>query len=210
MEQTTNSRVALAYALGGLAIALRMLSDWIFPRGGPLAYQLLQGGLLLGALLLLAPGLDRVFVKGGETRRALKIALWCAPAGLLIGLVDALISYGRPAWPSPDQLLVPIANNLFFPAVEELEFRGFALSWFLRKKVPVPASIAAITILSALAHAHRFWSIDPRAWFFLLALNLFWTLIVARTRSLWGGYAAHAAWNIFVLLPELGLGTNLR
>lgn len=206
----TMSKTQIAYLLAGIAIGLRLASDWIFRQGGPFSYQLVQAFFLLLAIAFLAPQWHEVFLAKGRFRSALKIALWAAPIGLLMGIGDAILSYGRLYWPSWNQIILPIANNLFFPAVEELEFRGFALSWLFKKKIGKPLVIALIVTISSLAHAHRFWVIDLRAWFFVIALNLFWTWLVARTQCLWGGYIAHSLWNIFVGLPLYGLGINIR
>lgn len=159
------SKTQIAYLLAGIAIGLRLASDWIFRQGGPFSYQLVQAFFLLLAIAFLAPQWHEVFLAKGRFRSALKIALWAAPIGLLMGIGDAILSYGRLYWPSWNQIILPIANNLFFPAVEELEFRGFALSWLFKKKIGKPLVIALIVTISSLAHAHRFWVIDLRAWF---------------------------------------------
>ncbi len=62
-------RNSMSFGLAGLAILLRIASDWLFPGGGPLPYQMLQAVLLIAALGVLHPNLDGVFLRGGRVRR---------------------------------------------------------------------------------------------------------------------------------------------
>ncbi len=210
MRSTNEVHKRTAFTLAGMAIVLRMASDWIFPQGGPLPYQLLQALLLLLALIFLRHSLDLIFLRGGQKQLAIRIGLLGIPLGLIVGLGTAWFEYGRPLWPSFIQMALLIANNLFFSAVEELEFRGFLLSWFSRRNMAPRIVILVVAVLATLAHAHRFLQFDIRSIAFTLAVNVWWTWIVYRTRSLWGAWVAHATWNIFVLLPVLGSGINIR
>lgn len=204
------ARRALAFGLAGAALALRLASDWLFREGGPLTYQLAQALLLAAGLLVLAPAHEVVFLRGGEFRRSVQLGLVAAPLGLAAGLGDALMELGGPRWPSPAAAVLPIANNLFFSAIEELEFRGFLLAWLLARRVRPALALVIVAALATLAHVHRLWAGDVRAVAFTAGLAAWWTWIALRTRSLWGAWVAHALWNVFVLLPELGLGRNLR
>ena len=199
----------VAYFLGLAALGLRLLSDWFFPAGGPLWYQILQCALLITALPFL-PRLDEVFLSGGLLSASIRLGFLGIPLGLFFGLGDAFMEYGHPSWPSFLQTLGPIINNLFFSAVEELEFRGFLLSFLLKLRIHVRAAFTFTVLMALVAHAHRLWHPDLRALAFTLALNAWWTWLVLRTRSLFGAWVAHASWNIFVVLPELGRGGNIR
>lgn len=210
MSLTNQVRERIAFTLAGAAIILRMASDWIFPQGGPLTYQIIQAFLLLLAIIFIRQRLDLIFLRGGRIQLAIKLALLGIPLGLIFGLGDAWMEYGHPLWPSITQLIILVANNLFFPAVEELEFRGFLFSWLLRRNISPRSVILIVSILSALAHAHRFWQFDIRSIVFTISVNVWWTWIVYRTRSLWGAWIAHATWNISVLLPVLGSKVNIR
>lgn len=210
MRLTNKVRKRIAFTLAGIAIILRMSSDWIFPHGGPLPYQLLQALLLLLALIFLRQHLDLIFLRGGQKQLAIRIGLLGIPFGLIFGLGNAWVEYGRPLWPSFIQMALLVVNNIFFTAVEELEFRGFLFSWLLRRNISPRFVILIVAILASLAHAHRFWQLDIRSIAFTIAVNVWWTWIVYRTRSLWGAWVAHATWNIFVLLPILGSGINTR
>lgn len=210
MRLSSRTRDLIAYTLAGVAIVLRLASDWIFPGGGPFLYQLLQAFLLLVALLFLWQHLETVFLRGGQTRLAIKIGLLGIPLGLMFGFGSARLEYVRPLWPSPAQLGFMVANNIFFSAVEELEFRGFLLSWLGKRKLSPVLIVLLVTTLAALAHAHRFWQGDIRSIAFTIAANAWWTWLVYRTRSIWGAWIAHSTWNIFVLLPVLGSATNIR
>lgn len=176
----------MAFILAGAAIILRMASDWIFPRGGPLTYKIIQAFLLLLAIILIRQPLELIFLRGGRTQLAIKIGLLGIPLGLIFGFGDAWIEYGRPLWPGFSQLIIPVANNLFFPAVEELEFRGFLYSWLSRRNISPRSIILIVSILATLAHAHRFWQFDTRSIVITFAVNIWWTWIVYRTHSLWG------------------------
>lgn len=199
----------VAYSLGLAAVALRLLSDWLFPRGGPLWYQIVQCALLVIALPFL-PRLDEVFLSASLLSTSIRLGLLGIPLGFFFGIVDAYLEYGHPIWPSLLQALGPIANNLFFSAVEELEFRGFLLSFLLKLGIRVRNAFTITVLIAFLAHAHRLWHPDLRALVFTLVLNVWWTWLVVRTRSLLSAWIAHASWNIFVVLPELGMGINIR
>ncbi len=203
-------RETFGFALGGVAVLLRMASDWLFPRGGPLPYQLAQAAFLALGLALLWPRRERVFLAGGDLRASLRGALWAVPLGLAGGAALAYLRFHALLWPGPGQLLPPLANNLFFSAVEELEFRGFFLGWLTRRGVRPWRAIPLVALTHTLAHVHRLWSGDVAALAVTLAVTLWWTWLVVRTKSLWGAYAAHFAWNVLVLLPQLGSGLNLR
>ncbi len=47
------NRVRIVFILAGAAIFLRMASDWIFPLGGPLTYQIIRASLLLLAIIFI-------------------------------------------------------------------------------------------------------------------------------------------------------------
>jgi membrane protease YdiL (CAAX protease family) len=203
-------RANLGFTLGGVAVILRLASDWLFSQGGPFPYQLAQAALLALGLAVIWPRRDLVFVAGGDSRASLRRGLWAVPLGLVVGLVSARLRFGTLLWPGPGQLPVPLANNVFFCAVEELEFRGFFLGWALRRGLRPSWAIGVVAVTHTLAHMHRFWNADVVAIASTLAVTLWWTWLVARTRSIWGGYLAHLVWNVLLLLPELGGGVMIR
>jgi membrane protease YdiL (CAAX protease family) len=203
-------RVNLGFALGGVAVVLRLASDWLFSQGGPSPYQLAQAALLALGLAVIWPRRDLVFLAGGDSRASLRRGLWAVPLGLVAGLGGAWLRFGAVTWPALGQLPLPLANNLFFCAVEELEFRGFFLGWALRRGLRPSWAIGIVAVTHTLAHAHRFWNGDGVAIVSTLAVTLWWTWLVARTRSIWGAYLAHLVWNVLLLLPELGSGVMIR
>ena len=202
MTISKRTREIIAFVLAGTAIILRMLSDWIFPNGGPLNYQFLQAFLLFIALIFIWKHLEIVFLRGGNMRSAIRIGLLGIPLGFLFGLGGAWLEYGKPQWGSLSQIFFMVLNNLFFSAVEELEFRGFLMSWLRRRNISPILVIMIVTLIAALVHWHRFLQGDVRSIIITIAVNAWWTWLVYRTKSLWGGWIAHATWNIFVLLPS--------
>ena len=113
--------------------------------------------------------------------------------------------------PNVERLVPAVSYNLFFPVVEELEFRGFVLGWLLRRGVKTRVAFCIVGALSSLAHAHRFVPpVDFRSVVFTIGIAAWWTWIELRTRNLIGSAVAHASWNIGVLWPLLGLPGNIR
>lgn len=206
----SSPRVTLAFSLAGIAIVLRMASDWLFPTGGPLPYQLAQATCLTLALVALWPNLSIVFLQGGDTRSAIQQGLLAIPLGLSVGLGWAWLRFGGPQWPTFDQLTGPIASNVFFTAVEELEFRGFLLAWLLRRGLSPTAALWLQAIIHTLAHIHRLWQGDFLSLAMTLLVTAWFGWLTYRTRSVWGAWVAHLSWNLGILLPELGTGLNIR
>ena len=195
-------REVAAFTLAGLAILLRMASDWLFAQGGPLWYQGIQAALLVIAIALIGPRLDLIFLKGGNNRASIREGLLAVPLGLAFGLLGAFALYGGLTLPSLDTAAVVIGNNLFFPAVEELEFRGFMLAWLLHRKISPGIAIALTAIVHVVAHPHWAWSGQYYMLVISLAVFLWYGSIVVRTHSLWGAYVAHASFNILGFLPQ--------
>ncbi|MFQ6104013.1 MAG: CPBP family intramembrane glutamic endopeptidase [Candidatus Glassbacteria bacterium] len=209
-NKLTSKRERLAFIFAAFAIILRMASDWIFATGGPLPYQLLQAFFLFISILILRHDLEVIYLRGGQIRLSIKWGLLAIPLGFIFGLGDAFLSYGRPLWPDLPEFCFMAANNVFFSAVEELEFRGFLLLWLMRKKISPTLIILIVALVASLAHSHRFLEFDIRSIVITIAVNAYWTWIVYRTRCIWGAWVAHATWNIFVLLPILGTSNNIR
>ena len=199
-------RERIAFGAMAIAVALRLASDWLFASGGPFPYQLAQAALLGFALILLWPRFETVFLKDRQHQLSVFEGLLALPLGLLLGLGTAWMSYGELKMPSPNLTALMIANNLFFPAVEELEFRGFLLGWLSRRKLPSLLAVILVAVLHMLAHPHYLWEGK-----YVNALSVFlmgsWLgSLTLRTRSLWGAYVAHALFNISYFLPLIGAG----
>ncbi len=203
------TRETLGFVLAGIAIALRMASDWMFASGGSLLYQIAQALLLLLALIAIWSRREIVFLKGGNTRRAILEALLALPIGLILGLALAMMRYRGLQLPTLEQATVMIANNLFFPAIEELEFRGFFLGWLIQRKMAPVLAVWIVAIIHLLAHIHYFWQGN---WMTIVTvfLSLLWFgWLTVRTKSLWGAYVAHALFNISAFFPVIG-AVNIR
>lgn len=194
-------REPVAFTVAGIAILLRLASDWLFAQGGPFWYQSIQAVLLIVAIALIWPRLDKVFLKSGDNKASIREGLIAIPLGLAFGLLGAFAIYHDLTLPSLDQALVVIGNNLFFPAVEELEFRGFMLAWLLSRKVSPGIAIVIAAAVHVLAHPHWFWGGQYYMLVLSLLVFLWYGSLVVRTRSLWGAYIAHASFNIFGFLP---------
>jgi membrane protease YdiL (CAAX protease family) len=202
-------RKRVAFGLAGAAIILRMASDWIFPNGGPLYYQAIQAGLLLLAIILLWQQLETVFLKGGNVKSSVLAGLLAIPFGIIGGLAIAWTRFGGVQWPTLAQAAILIGNNLFFPVVEELEFRGFFLSWMLEKRVSSGYAVWLVAGIHLLAHIHLFLQHNYTMVVITLLVFVWYGFITVRTRSLWGAVIAHASVNIFGFLPSAGSGTDI-
>ncbi|OGO63299.1 MAG: hypothetical protein A2Z45_03365 [Chloroflexi bacterium RBG_19FT_COMBO_55_16] len=200
------SRETVAFSLAGVSILLRIASDWLFSTGGPLPYQMLQAAFLLLALIALWPHLDLVYLKSGLSRRAIQEGLLALPLGFLAGMAIAWMQFGEPRWPTVAQAVRMLANNLFFPAVEELEFRGFLLAWLISRKLAPTLAVWLAAALHTFAHPHYLWDGNYLSFVSLFILLAWFGGLTLRTRSLWGAYLAHALWNISFFLPLLGAG----
>ena len=205
----TLNRKRVALGLAGVAIILRMGSDWIFPKGGPLYYQGIQAGLLLLAVLCLWPRLDTVFLTGGRFKSSIREGLLAVPISLVAGLAVSWFLFGGPKWPTLAQAAIVIGNNLFFPMVEELEFRGFFLSWTLERGVSPSLAIWLVAVMHLVAHMHLFWQHNWILAGTTLLLFVWFGSLTVRTRNLWGAFVAHASANIFMFLPTIGSGIDI-
>jgi len=107
------------------------------------------------------------------------------------------------------QAAILIGNNLFFPVVEELEFRGFFLSWMLEKRVSAGYAVWLVAGIHLLAHIHLFLQHNYTMVVVTLLVFVWYGFITVRTRSLWGAVIAHASVNIFGFLPSAGSGTDI-
>ena len=203
-----SARTAVVFGLAGLAIALRLASDWVFPRGGPLEYQLAQALLLVIAIGVLGSDRDQIFLRGGSPRPGLREIAIAIPLAFAGGLALAYARFGGPQWPTWNRAAVIVGNNLFFPAVEEVEFRAFLLAWVLRVTGRARLSIWLVAAVHTLAHAH--WLFDRNAVMLATSFALFawYGSLTLRTRSIWPAIAAHAAVNIFGFLPTTGGGAR--
>lgn len=81
-------RQQLGFGLAGIAILLRMSSDWLFAEGGPLPYHLVQASLLMLALAAIWSHREIVFLKGGRVRRAVLEGSLAIPLGLVLGVTQ--------------------------------------------------------------------------------------------------------------------------
>jgi membrane protease YdiL (CAAX protease family) len=199
----------VAFGIAAIAILLRMLSDWLFATGGPLSYQLLQVVLLLLALLILRPRLEIVFLRTGQTKQSIRDGALAIPLAFLGGLIFAYMRFGRPQWPTFNNAMVMIANNLFFPVVEELEFRGFFLAWLLGRKISPTLAVWLTAIMHLFAHVHLFWQGNFLMVCITLLVFVWYGWLTLRTRSLWGAFVAHTSVNIFSFLPTTGSGIDI-
>lgn len=209
MQFKSIPRTTVAFSLAAVAILLRMISDWLFATGGPLPYQLLQATLLLLALPILWPRLDIVFLRAGQPARAIREGALAIPLALLGGLALAYMRFGGPQWPTFNNAMVMIANNLFFPVVEELEFRGFFLAWLLGRKMSPALAVWLTAIVHLFAHVHLFWQGNFLMAGITLLVFVWYGWLTLRTRSLWGAFVAHASVNIFGFLPTAGSGLDI-
>ena len=201
-----SSREKIGFGLGWVAILLRLASDWIFSSGGPLAYQLLQAAFLALGIACLWPNVHAVFLTNGRHLPSIREGLVALPVGLVLGTVTAYTRFGALQWPTIGQTIAPIADNVFFTAVEELEFRGFLLALLLRLGVRSPTAVWLQAIVHTLAHTHRLWQGYYLSLVGTLLITMWLGSLALRTRSLWGPWVAHLSWNVAILLPELGTG----
>ena len=168
MTLDLHTREKMAFGIAALAVLLRFASDWLFASGGPLPYQMLQA-ILLGSALF---------------KRSVREGLLALPLGLFLGFGSAWMSQGGLQPPPLDMAVVVIANNLFFPAVEELEFRGVLLGWLSRTKLSPMLAVFFVAILHMLAHPHYLWEGNYISALSVLLAGLWWGSVTLRTRSL--------------------------
>ena len=155
------------------------------------------------ALVLLSPDREIVFLRGGENRLSIKGGVLAFPMGMLAGLGIAFSQSSGLQWPDPGQAVAMITNNLFFPAVEELEFRGFLLGWMVRNRIQPSLAIWLVAIIHTLAHPHYLWQGNYVSFVGIFFLTAWFGWLTIRTHSLWGAYIAHALWNISFFIPTV-------
>lgn len=97
--------------------------------------------------------------------------------------------------------LTVLSTGLVAPVVEELAFRGVALGSLL-ERWPVGISVVVAAVVFALLHGSA-WQFAPML---VLGLGLGW--LAARHRSLWPALAAHAGYNIVLVVVGLLAGAR--
>jgi membrane protease YdiL (CAAX protease family) len=198
-------RQAVALAVGGAAVVLRMASDWLPPGLASIATPGLQAALLALGVALLNPEFHLIFLRGGEPRRGLAMGILFLPFALVMGLVAAQMRFGGPQWPtSLGQVAGQLFGSALFTAIEELEFRGFLLAILLSLRMKPPAAVATQAVFHTLAHIHRAWEGNYLGLVAPLMLTLWFGWLTVRTRSLLGAWATHFSWNLGIAIPELG------
>jgi len=206
MNADLSRRTRLGYSLGGCAIALRLLSDWIFPLGGPLWYQLVQGALLAGAVVVMRRDLSKIYLKDGDDRRGVYMALMFIPFGVILGIGYSLMLYGSVVLPSTQAWIFMVGNNLFFPLVEELEFRGYFLSAVTTSGVSGGWANLLQAAVHTFAHAHYFFQGNITIILLTFGVFLWLGFIVLKTKSLLGAWIGHASYNIALFTFLIGSG----
>ncbi len=206
MNADLSRRTRLGYSLGGCAIALRLLSDWTFPLGGPLWYQLVQGALLAGAVIVMRRDLSKIYLKGGDNRRGVYMALMFIPFGVILGIGYSLMLYGSVVLPSTQAWILMVGNNLFFTLVEELEFRGYFLSAVTTSGVSGGWANLLQAAVHTFAHAHYFFQGNITNILLTFVVFLWLGYIVLKTKSLLGAWIGHASYNIALFTFLIGSG----
>ena len=206
MNRDWSRRTKLGYSLGGSAIALRLLSDWIFPLGGPLWYQLVQGVLLAVGVIVMRRDLSKIFLKGGDDRRGVYMALMFLPFGVILGIGYSLMLYGSVVLPSAQAWISMVGNNLFFPLVEEFEFRGYFLSGVTTSGVSGGWANLLQAAIHTFAHTHYFFQGNFASILLTFVVFLWLGFIVLRTKSLLGAWIGHALYNIALFTFLIGSG----
>lgn len=206
MKGDWSRRTRLGYSLGGCAIALRLLSDWVFPSGGPLWYQLVQGALLAAAVIIMRHDLSKIYLKGGDDRRGVYMALMFLPFGLILGILYSLMLYGSVVLPDAQAWILMVGNNLFFPLVEELEFRGYFLSAVTTSGVNGGWANLLQATIHTFAHAHYFFEGNTANILLTFVVFLWLGFIVLKTKSLLGAWIGHASYNIALFTFLIGSG----
>lgn len=202
--------VVLGLGLAAIAIVLRLASDWVFPAGGPLWYELTQWLLLVTAVFALGSRKHLAFVAGGDTRASIRAGLRFVPYLIVVAICLLILRHGELHWPGAAALALVIANNLFFPAVEELEFRGFFLGCLVARSVPAMYAVWLVAFVHLLAHLHWFREGNVPMLVLSLALFVLYGRIAVRTKSVVGSYVAHAAVNTIGFTALSLIGAPLR
>ena len=174
--------------LGPLPLVVTSLLDgaWIvLAMAGVLFWRL---GAVLGPLRLgLRPGWGTLglAVGGGLFGAAVATALH--------ELFSTGDSYMAQLSSTASGLLAITVIALALPVVEELYYRGLIYG-ALRSRLPAAAAVAVITVWFAAVHATQVagdWIALP----IIAAMGLLWTVLRARTDSLWPGIVSHLTYN---------------
>jgi membrane protease YdiL (CAAX protease family) len=176
------------------------------PQLGPVPLvvtSLLDGGwttLTLAAVLfwrlgaVLGPLRLGVMPSGGVMGLALGGGLLgAAVASVMHALMSTGDSYMAQLSATQEGLAAITVIALALPVVEELYYRG-VLYGALRSRLPAFAAIGVVTIWFAAVHATQVagdWIALP----IIAGMGLFWTVLRARTESLWPGLVSHLAYN---------------
>ena len=139
------------------------------------------------------------------------LGLYALPAKLAalhLGGLSADLTAGRPWWPLPRVLLLPVLLLLFLlqGGLEELVVRGYIYR-ALRERGPAGAAALASSVLFALLHLANP-DVDAVALVNIVLAGLILAALVERSGSLWGATVAHGTWNFalscLVSLPVSG------
>lgn len=208
MDTKLSKESKLGYGLGGCAIVLRLVSDFVFSSGGPLWFQLIQAALLVAAVFVMRNHLSRIYLTGGNNKPGVRMALSVVPIALALSIGFALFRYGTIILPSAQTWIILVGNNLFFPLVEELEFRGYLLSAFTTAGLNGKWANLLVASIHTFAHAHYFFQGNITSIVLTFAIFLWLGNIVLKTRSLLGAWVGHASYNIILFTFLIGFGYN--
>ncbi len=101
--------------------------------------------------------------------------------------------------------MLVVANNLFYPLVEEIEFRGFFLGFLKMRGLRSGLSVLAQASLFLLAHHKYIWQQNWVSFIVVFVSALIFGFGTIRSRTILGAYIVHAASNILIFVLGFSL-----
>lgn len=128
-----------------------------------------------------------------ETAKGFLAGFGMLSAAVLLAFLSGSLVFGGFCSPSPAALLLFLAAFLVQGTSEEVLLRGFYLQTSIGRVPPAAAVIANAAVFAALHLRNP--GIGPLAFFNLMLVGVFFSLLTLGSGSLWGAAAAHGMWN---------------
>lgn len=159
--------------------------------------QIVELVLILGAVYLAGASRGEFFISSENFVKSflfsLPILIW-----ILLFVVFNILYLNVLETPPVDFALFVIANNLFYPPVEEIEFRGFLLGFLQIAGLNSALSVLAQALLFLLAHHRYLWQQDWISFPFVFVSALVYGVGTIKSKTILGAYAVHAVNNILL------------
>ncbi len=201
-DKLTERSLRYSLILSILALAGRFLHEpirWYMSHSMVMVTQFVEFSLILGAIYFAGSYRGKFFINCRNTVKSLRYSLPIL-VYIILFVVFNLLFRNISKTPSMEHVLLVIANNLFYPLVEEIEFRDFLLGFLRMSNMRLLRSVFVQSLFFLLAHHRYIWQQDWISFPFVFVSAFIYGYGTLRSETLLGAYIVHAASNIILLV----------